>query len=535
MTTATAPSRIDDRIERSVSSVQRLAGGVALSALSGLLAVWSLEDFHIEVLTWVAFVPAIVAQHRVLPRRWSGLALGIAIGMLFQGYMGPGLSNADLPWYLYIYGLWIGLLVAALTWRSRGFHERTNYRWFAVSAPVAWVALEFLRSTQSELLAATWGNVAYALYERPVLLQPISVTGIWGMQLLVLLANWAIAGVVIAWLDRRRSHGVDGCSAESEGTLRSAILRGTQPTGVLPWSRARRHAVAVGGLLAIWTIAGVLMMRSPADALVAAAVQPGAGTFADGEWTRLSDEEELRTDIEQTRYAAAQGADLVVWREGGLGMDLREKKVNAPIRKLADELDVYIAAGWGGTYDGLRLNEVATFSPNGKFLGTYGKSHPGTFAGDFSDRRSEYIVYRTPFGGLGSIICYDLDFTDSAREVAKRGANVLAVSSNDVPGITEKHYAHLVFRSIETRLPTVKADGQFDSSVIDPYGRILDRHLSKQGSRATLVSDVAPGSGDTLYVRFGDWLGWVCVLLTIVFMMLGAIARVRARRPERRP
>jgi apolipoprotein N-acyltransferase len=484
--------------------------GIGLAVLSGLLAVWSLEDFHVELLAWVAFVPAIVAQHRVLPKRWSGLALGIAVGMLFQGYMGPGLSNADLPWYFYVFGLWIGLLVAALAWRSRGFQERTNYRFFLISAPVAWVGIEFLRSTQSETFAATWGNIAYALYERPVLLQPISVTGIHGINLLVLVVNWAIAGLVIAWLDRR--------SAPPD------------QAPVMSLSKARDRAIATGSVLLIWTIAGLLMMSTPATALRAAAIQPGAGTQdAGGEWTRLTDEEELATDIEQTRYAASQGADLAVWREGGLGMDLREKKVNAPIRKLAKELKIYIAAGWGGTYDGLRLNEVATFSPKGEFLGTYGKSHPGTFAGDYSDRRSDYIVYKTPFGGLGSIICYDLDFTDSARAVAKLGANVLAVSSNDVPGITEKHYAHLVFRSIETRLPTVKADGQFDSSVIDPYGRIIDRHLSKRGSRATLVNDIPSGSGDTLYVTYGDWLGWLCVAGLIAFLVLGGVTRLRRR------
>lgn len=480
--------------------------GVALSVLSGLLAVWSLEDFHVEVLVWIAFVPAIVAQHRVLPKRWSGLALGIAVGMLFQGYMGPGLSDADLPWYFYVFGLWIGLLVTAIAWRSRGFQERTSYRWFLISAPVAWVALEFLRSTQSETFAATWSNISYALYERPVVLQPISITGIFGLNLLILLVNYGVAGLVIAWIDRRNG------------------------TNSMPMRTARNRAFAIAAALLVWTVGGALMMRTPPTSLRAAAIQPGAGTQdRSGEWHRLSDEEELATDIEQTRYAASEGADLAVWREGGLGMDLRDPKVNKPIRKLADELDIYIAAGWGGTYDGLRLNEVATFSPDGKFLGTYGKSHPGTFAGDFSDRRSEYIVYRTPFGGLGSIICYDLDFTDSAREVAKRGANVLAVSSNDVPGITEKHYAHLVFRSIETRLPTVKADGQFDSSVIDPYGRIIDRHLSKQGSRATLVDDIPVGSGDTLYVRFGDWLGWLCVAGLAFLLVGGGVTRMRRR------
>lgn len=72
--------------------------------------------------------------------------------------------------------------------------------------------------------------------------------------------------------------------------------------------------------------------------------------------------------------------------------------------------------------------------------------------------------------------------------------------------------------------------GGDDSSVIGPYGRILDRHLSAEGSRATLIDAIPSGSGDTLYVRFGDWLGWVCVLLAAAFMMLGVGATIRSRR-----
>ncbi len=484
--------------------------GIGLSLLSGLLAVWSLEDFHVEFLVFVAFVPAIVAQHRVLPRRWSGLALGIAIGMMFQGYMGPGLSNADLPWYFYIYGVWIALIVAVIAWRGRSFNERTGYRWLVVSAPVAWVALEFLRSTQSETFAGTWGNVSYALYERPGFLQPISITGMWGVNLLILVVNWTLAALVIAALDRRAAPPQDAPALE--------------------WYRARRWATVVAGVVAVWTIGGMAMMAEPPATVRVAAVQPGSRILADAEWEHLSDAEELAVDIRETERAAALGADLVVWRESGLAMDLRDPDVNEPIRAAADDAGVYIAAGWGGTYDGLRLNEVATFSPDGEFLGTYGKSHPGTFAGDFSDRRGGYIVYETAFGNFGSIICYDLDFTDSARTVARKGANIIAVSSSDVPGIAQKHYAHLVFRSIETGLPTVKADSTFDSSIIDPHGRIIDRHVSPTGSQATLVADIPVGDGDTLYVRWGDWLGLVSVGSMLVFAALGGWTRIRRRR-----
>jgi apolipoprotein N-acyltransferase len=306
---------------------------------------------------------------------------------------------------------------------------------------------------------------------------------------------------------------------------------------VLAWGRATRWAKIVAGVLAVWTIAGMLMMDERPATVRVAAVQPGAGVLEnvgkpneeDG-WKRLTDSEELARDIAETKRAAEEGAELVVWREGGLEMNLEDPKVNRPIRRVAKDAGVYIAAGWGGKHNGLDLNEVATFSPEGEFLGTYGKSHPGTFAGDLSDRRRDYVVYEAPFGRFGSIICYDLDFTDSARAVARKGANILAVSSADVPGIAQKHYAHLVFRSIETGLPTVKADNTFDSSIIDGNGRIIDRHISPTGSAATLIADIPIGEGTTPYVRFGDWLAWLCVAATAMFTVIGASARLRARR-----
>ncbi|MEX2393857.1 MAG: hypothetical protein WD826_05195 [Actinomycetota bacterium] len=105
--------------------------GIGLSVTSGLLAVWSLEDFHVELLAWFAWVPAIVATYRVLPRRWSGIGLGIAVGVMFQGYLGPGLSNAALPWYFYVYrrrALRLLRRLAGLAVRSRGGRVRAPRR-----------------------------------------------------------------------------------------------------------------------------------------------------------------------------------------------------------------------------------------------------------------------------------------------------------------------------------------------------------------------------------------------------------------------
>ena len=445
---------------------------------------------------WFAFVPAIVAQHRVLPPRLSGLGLGIAIGAYYQAYLGPGiLSDTSVAWYFNTVGLWVALFATLLTSRSRRFHLRTGYRWFVVLPPVLWVAFDFLRSSGPDVLAATFGFPAYSLAEHPALLQPVSITGIHAVNLLLLLANWAIARLVITWIDGKER---------------------------MAWRPAFAQFGAVTLAIVVWVVASISMLATPEPTLRVAAVQPGL----------VGPEEELARDVAQSWRAATRGADLIVWREHGVPADPRDRRIGLvqQLEPIARATGAHLAIGWGGRDDqGRRLNEATVFAPPGSFLGSYGKNHPGTFAGDYSDHRGDFGVYDTAIGPLATIICYDLDFTDTARTMARRGARVIAVPSNDNEGLAELHYTHLVFRAIENRVGMVKADRAWDSAIIDPYGRIVARHVTPDGSQATLLADIPVGRGDSPWVRYGNWFGWLTVL-TAVVIRAGVAWRVRGAR-----
>jgi apolipoprotein N-acyltransferase len=122
---------------------------------------------------------------------------------------------------------------------------------------------------------------------------------------------------------------------------------------------------------------------------------------------------------------------------------------------------------------------------------------------------------------LATIICYDQDYTDTTYKMARQGAQLVAVPSNDWGGIADKHYAHTVFRAAENRVAMVKADGGFDSAIIDPHGRILSLAVEREGGEATVISDVALGSGQgTLSSHLGDWFGWLS-LAGLIFFTLG--------------
>ncbi len=256
------------------------------------------------------------------------------------------------------------------------------------------------------------------------------------------------------------------------------------------------------------------------------AVQPGFETL----WT----EDELETHnmtgkrfdevynqvfqllLDQSKQATNnQKTDLIIWPEGSIKFDPKQL-LPKTFKDLAADTKAHLVIPY---FVGTR-NEVTVVNPSGTFLGVYGKDHPVIFVNEVSSTGGTYPVFDTELGKLGMIICYDLDFTDTARKVAKNGAQIIAVPSGDFPGITDKHYAHVVFRAVENRVSMIKVDRSYDSAIIDPYGRIIEKVISNTPVEATLSAAVPVIEANPLQRTLGDWIGWISLAgmigLTIV-------------------
>jgi apolipoprotein N-acyltransferase len=489
----------------------RIAGGIALAASSGVFATLAFPHYELWPLIFVAFIPLAIAQHRVFSVAWSPIAPGVTIGVYFAGQLSAGLADGNVAWFIQLWPLYVMVLIALLCWPGRRFHSQTGYRWLAISFPLAWTAIDAARAFSGiDVLAGTWGNIAYTLYDQAWLLQPLSVFGVFGAELLILVINFALAYVAISALDR-------------------VWLPNSVPAVAM--HNALRVLVAVGLIATGWIALSLVLYDPQPGTLRVATVQSNAP---------LDAEEELQRVIVATRELGAKGAKIVVWREGGLKFDpLRER--TDMLKALAKETGAYLAIGYRlNEGSGLRRNEAVVFSPTGETYGPYGKSHPGRFAGDQSDTGGSYKVYDTALGRIATIICYDLDFTDTAREMARRGAVFIAVPSNDVPAIATTHYTHLVFRAIENGLSLAKADSLFDTAIIDSSGRILARNVNNVTTpeakaiaearslpTQTLIADVPLGHGKTLAVMFGDWVGWLAILLAGVMALFQITAFAR--------
>jgi apolipoprotein N-acyltransferase len=132
---------------------------------------------------------------------------------------------------------------------------------------------------------------------------------------------------------------------------------------------------------------------------------------------------------------------------------------------------------------------------------------------------------------LAPLICYDAVAPERALAAARRGADLIVTLSNDswfaLGGGPRLHLVVSAFRTLETRLPQVRATNTGISALIMPSGDLVA--AAGVGERAARSAEVSlAGRASTLMLLWGDWFGRVSCLLLLLCLALG----VRRRSPE---
>jgi predicted amidohydrolase len=143
--------------------------------------------------------------------------------------------------------------------------------------------------------------------------------------------------------------------------------------------------------------------------------------------------------------AAEAGADIVVLPElactGGAFRSIAEaaeraEDLNGPtatrLRRLSSELGLVLIYGFvERNPDGARPYNSAALIDHGEILGAYRKTHLWDTEKLIFEAGSEPApVISTSVGRIAMMICYDLEFPEMARDVAVRGAQLIAVPAN---------------------------------------------------------------------------------------------------------
>ena len=482
--------------------------GVLLSALSGVMLLLAFPPYGIWWLAWIAFVPAVFAQYRLLPAKYSSLAPAMYLLVWLGPYLARLFGTEFGPFFTYL-----GVLIAVIaffTYRERTFIERTKYRWLVAQGVVSWVGFEMVRATFIPVIA-TSAFIGYSQAAQAWLIQPVSVLSVYGLNLVMMLVNYALAQGAIAGYDR---------------------LKAALPEGKLDGKLARNWLAAAGIIAAVWIGASLVMLDgAPKDAptVRVAVLRPNFPLPAHRDAVNTS---QARVDAftRLAKSAAAQGARVLVTPELMFNFD-PQMEFTEELRAVAKETGAYIYIGYSVLTEGEpRRNQAVWLSPDGTFSAVYNKTHipPGE---RYDAVGAPFPVFDTPIGVLASMICHDGNYTDVARGLARGGAQLIAIGYFEFPGFGEQLWQNATFRAAENHTALVVAGATSVSAVIDPYGRVISLNVDKNGSETVLIGDVSLGSvKGTPYSFLGDLLGWAAMAGLAGFIVF---MTVEGRLPKR--
>ncbi|BDI28783.1 hypothetical protein CCAX7_008340 [Capsulimonas corticalis] len=448
--------------------------------LSGGLFAAALPPYDWEWIAWFALAPLLVAAHGRRPLEAAGLGVvaGVTCGALHAGW---NQDTSRLMW-AYIPFLWLTMLFVVTATASAAARKRwEGMRWVVLVACLG-VSGEWLTT-----LLPIPIHLAISQYKQITLIQIASLTGIWGVSLLLWLTNAAIADAVL-----RRSGR-------------------TKPLAIAAASIAA--AMAFGW----WT----LRAEKAGPSLRVAAIQD----FSGDETGDLAPPPPPNVEIDRekmTRAAAAQGAKLIVWSEECLGSGFNPDNPRDGTTALARQTGAFLAVGYSDAHRPKPYNCAGLVSPEGKLLGAHHKVHLYLGESESVTVGGRPTSYASPLGRIGMEVCFDSCYTNITRAVAASGAQLIAMPNYDPPTprgvLHDLHVAFLPFRAVENHVPFVRSDSNGHSQVVDAYGRMIG--LSPLYAPDILVRNVAMGDGGgTPFTRWGDWLAYLCLAGSAAFLI----------------
>jgi apolipoprotein N-acyltransferase len=529
--------------------------GLLASALTTACFISAFPPFDLPEMAYVALVPQLLWCIWLSPG-WRPVACLSFLGGLVQwvvllwwlrlfpdqvgvspvfGYAGVFALSATLALFSVGWALlarWVLVNVVSLDVGRRVL--------IMVGLAAFWVVLEWVRSWL--LSGFPWLTLAASQWQRPLMLQILSLTGAWGLSFVLVLFNVGVAFYTWHLVHRRKEAWYRRFCLEfylGMGALCSLLL-----LGVTDQPRTRENPLVHAGFIQPY-------IKPPE--------RWNADNFA-----------AVRADYELVcQYAVFDGAEVILWPEASTPLPAPgNAAAEAWLGELSAELEVPILMGNLAQAEGADgalnwYNAMVSVTPEGGVQPEFApKRHLVPF-GEYTPNWLPFLDKLVPTEGefvpghralvmslkvgernwrVGPLICYEDLFPQLARSLVREGVDFLYVATNDAwygeGGAAYQHAAHSVLRAVETRRPVLRSGNAGWSGWIDERGQIrhvllgVDRTVYFQGADAIQVyRNPSYVDFQTLYVRWGDWFVYLCIGLSLA---LPFARRKAAPRPVER-
>lgn len=486
-------------------------------------------------LTWVAFVPLLLAVHGRGYRTHyvMGLLTGLSMYLVATPWMVEFLQR------LKDYDLAPAVAGAALFWLLTSQLPAllmVSYRWLQrfTGGPALWafpILLMLFYGFFPVLFPLQLGESQSAFLPA---IQGVSLTGVYGLDLMIGVSNALVAAALL----QRKSpesvpSGVANAAAGVVAVLALIVWLGFGWWSLALWDERAGH----------WPTLAVGMVQ-PNETPSASVPGPEPG-YARA-WP---------PEMEVTGALVDAGADVVLWPEtrykGYFEVDHVPGAYQRNVSAMGVPLLLHDAEQYGRGKDFREYNTAVFLGADGELAGRYRKHRLVAFGetlplsrefpwlvnwaeqylGDFFANLTpgvERVTFPVNGAHLVPAICYESAFAGHiARSVSAAPESPLLVvlSNNGWFGDSRQPWQHAgatVLRAVENRVSLVHVINNGPSTVVSPSGRVLASTPFRQ--RSGLVSQVpytAPGERfSSWFTRWPEWLPVVCLLVLVSGVML---------------
>jgi apolipoprotein N-acyltransferase len=480
----------------------------------------------------VSLAPLIVAlglEHaaRPTPARvtWKSRSRFFFLGWL-TGFVGFTITVYWVVGVMAQYGgfsSWLALPIGALLWAYLGVFTgaaawvtgRAIRRFGVIGVwtfPVTWVAMEWARSWP--YIGFPWAFLGTSQARVLPIVQLASVTGVYGLSVIVVLVSTAVAAVTL--------------------------------------SRQARHVratIGVAALLVVIVAAGIFRVTGGNLTRAGTPLRVGivqGSVPQDAKFDPAFGESIMQRYLALSRQVIGSGAQLVIWPESSTPFFFNLEGARAlPIRQLAVQTRTPFVIG---TDDVTRVTGAPPLLYNSSIvIGVDGQAH-GEYRKMFLVPFGEYVPFQsilffvgplvnavsdfspgtaptvldTGVGRVSTAICYESVYPSLTRAFVANGSQLLGIITNDAWfGTSSAAYQHFdqgMVRGVEAGRYIVRAANTGISGIVDPYGRVLKQ--TPLFEPLAFVADVRLLDDRTIYERTGDWPAWISALATAVLIFL---------------
>jgi apolipoprotein N-acyltransferase len=538
-----------------------------LSIIAAILLVLAFPDFDLWFLADFALIPLLYA----IEREKESLAKSFLIGWLFGTLFFTG-SCWWLTYSLITYGgipmpiAYLLLLIAAsmVGIFSAFFTGALSLvlRRFGVvgilSAPFFWIAAEYLRFY---LTGNNWNAIAYSRAFKPNLITAASAGGIYLVGFSMVLFNSFMAFLLVSARElKNRSKASNrlfffflfwfpflGFIFQNGKGHYSRLLNRFKASdkfkGKIVIAIILYAAAYISWSLITLSTNDYSTSFSADDPTYVVAIQPNVpmGGMKYAEWNNRRDRhielaEEALQKIKNESPSLQNKKIIVVFPESPMNFGFtNDREFQQYLREFTtrNKVEVLFNAS-EPSENGNFYNSALLVNERAEKIAQYDKIHlvpfgeyvplpeplasaMPTMAGSFEFGKEYDIV---PFGDAkaGIMICFESHFPTLSREFALRGADVLIEMTNDgylgETPVLRQHLASAVFRALETNRPVLRATNVGITAYVNEQGKVSDE--LKPYTEGWRVWSVSKSNGEqTFYVKYGDWVAWMSVIVSL--------------------